>query len=59
MMVNKKSQANFQFIAKNPPALLIAGGILMSILGDKDLGTFLVLLGVLLQILWLSRFRLF
>jgi len=53
----KKGQAQFKFIARNPPSLLIAGGILLYILGDYNTATFLIFLGVLLQILFLAKFR--
>jgi len=55
--MKNKGQVDFSFIARNPPSLLIAGGVLLYILGDHGTATLLVFLGVLLQILWLLRFR--
>jgi len=59
MIQKKNAQANFSFIAKNPPALLIAGGILIYILGDPNFGGFLIFLGFILQIIWITKGRLF
>jgi hypothetical protein len=56
MTIGKKSQT-FSFIAKNPPAMLIAGGILIILLGNQNLGMFLIILGIILQIGWLARIR--
>lgn len=53
--MKSKGQAYFSFIARNPPSLLIAGGILLYILGEHGTATFLIFLGVILQILWLAR----
>ncbi len=54
MILQKKGQS-FQFIARYPSAMLIAGGILFLLLGDKTLGFVLILLGIGLHILWLGR----
>ena len=58
--------ALFKFIAKNPPSLLIAGGILLIIVGflgspisptmGEDLinwGKLVTIIGVALQVLWM------
>jgi len=50
----KKASIDFSFIARNPPALLIAGGILFLILGN-NVGYFLIGAGIILQILYLFR----
>ena len=52
---HKKGQAIFQFIAKYPSAMLVAGGILMILLDKTFWAILLIGLGVLLHILWLRR----
>ena len=42
-----------EFIAKNPPSLLILGAILLYILGHTDFANTLLVAGVFLQVLWL------
>ena len=55
-MLNKKGQANsFQFIAKYPSAMLIAGGILFLLINKEFIGMILIALGIGLHILWLRR----
>ena len=49
------SKIDFEFIARNPPALLIAGGILFLLLNNSSLGIFLILLGIGLQIYYLYQ----
>lgn len=44
----------FEFIAKTPPAICISGGILSYLLGHHGFGIFLVILGAILQILWIK-----
>jgi len=51
----RKGSIDFSFIAKNPPSLLIAGGILLYILGDRGISVPLILFGIGLQILWLFK----
>jgi hypothetical protein len=58
-MMTRRGQAAFHFIAKNPPAMLIAGGILIYIVGNHGFGGLLIVLGFILQVLWLFRGRLF
>lgn len=55
MKLRKKGVAQFQLIARNPPALLIAGGILFYLLGDQSLARVLIFLGFVLQVFWLLR----
>ena len=56
MINNKKGQlAQFQFIARYPSAILVAGGILMAILGKDTWAVILIGAGILLHILWLRR----
>jgi len=40
-------------LAKSPPAICIAGGIICYLAGQQPFGVFLVILGAILQILWL------
>ena len=59
--------ATFNFIGKNPPSLLIMGGILLLIIGGAGTATGIqtisyinwgggiLVLGVLLHIMWLMR----
>lgn len=55
-MLNKKGQASsFQFIAKYPSAMLIAGGILFLLINKEFIGMILIALGIGLHILWLRR----
>lgn len=52
--LTKKGQAAaFQFIAKHPAAMLVAGGILMILLDKTFWAIILIGLGVLLHVLWL------
>jgi len=44
----------FDFILKTPPAICIGGGIWIYLQGDQGFGIFLILLGALLQILWIK-----
>lgn len=66
MVLKLTIEAIFEFIAKNPPSILIAGGILCFILGAlisptnpesarqlTDFGMWLVGLGIVLHIIWL------
>ena len=56
MKFNKKGQAaTFQFIARYPSAMLVAGGILMILLDKTTWAVVLIGAGVLLHILWLRR----
>jgi len=56
MNKNKKAQAaSFQFIARYPSAMLVAGGILMAILDKNTWATIFIGLGVILHIFWLRR----
>jgi hypothetical protein len=48
-------RVDFDFIARNPPALLIAGGILFLLLQSIGLGLLLIFLGVILQIFYISK----
>jgi hypothetical protein len=50
---NKNGQINFSFIARYPSAMLIAGGILFLLIGDKTLGWGLIIIGIFLHIIWL------
>jgi hypothetical protein len=66
-MVETKINAVFEFIAKNPPSIIILGGILGWILcGFTNIPVFcswwmpLVLIGIALQILWMGfRYKVF
>ena len=49
--MNKNGQATFSFIARYPSAMLIAGGILLKILGQDTWAFFLIAGGILLHIL--------
>ena len=61
--------ANFNFIGRNPPSILIMGGILLLIIGGTgtisgiqtasfiNWGIGIVILGVLVHILWITRGR--
>lgn len=44
----------FQFMAKNPPSILIAGGILYGLMNNPVGAAALILLGVFLQICYLN-----
>jgi len=44
---------SWDFILKTPPAICLGGGILAYLLGFQGFGIALVIIGVLLQILWL------
>lgn len=55
MWMEQKGQAAFQFIARYPSAMLVAGGILMALLDKDTWAFFLIGLGVILHILWLRR----
>jgi hypothetical protein len=44
--------AVIKILAKNPPSILIAGGVIL-LLAGKNNGMDLVYLGVILQIIWL------
>jgi hypothetical protein len=44
---------DWKFILKTPPAICIGGGILSYWFGDHGFGIFLIVLGAILQILWL------
>jgi len=44
--------AIIEIIAKNPPSILIAGGVLL-LLAQNDAGMILVGLGVILQVIWM------
>lgn len=50
-----RGQVNFEFIARYPAAMLVAGGILMILLDKPNWAIGLIALGVLLHILWLNR----
>jgi hypothetical protein len=53
---NQKAQnSSFQFIAKHPSAMLVAGGILAMLLNKNNWAIGLIIIGVLLHILWLRR----
>ena len=56
-MKNKKGNvpATFQFVARYPSAMLVAGGILMKILGYGDWAFFLIAAGIILHVFWLIR----
>jgi hypothetical protein len=43
-----------EIIAKTPPAICIAGGIIFLLMGNAGTGWGLIILGVVLQILWLK-----
>ncbi len=55
--------ASFKFVSKNPPSLLIGGGILLIVMSTfmstdtelQSLGMKLIALGFILQCLWLFR----
>jgi hypothetical protein len=52
----------FEFIAKHPVSLLIAGGILLLLISSVEnafavWGWTLIILGVILQVMWLIFFR--
>lgn len=53
--LRKGGQANFEFIAKYPSAMLVAGGILMILLDKTFWAVLLIGLGVVLHILWLRE----
>lgn len=55
--MNRKGNVSFRFIAKNPPSLLIAGGILLYIIGQDGMAGILVILGVILQLLYLRGIK--
>ena len=44
---------DFDFILKTPPAICLGGGILAYLFGYQGFGIALVIIGVILQILWL------
>lgn len=44
--------AMIEIIAKNPPSILIAGGVIL-LLVQNDSGMILVILGVILQLIWM------
>lgn len=43
-----------EIIAKTPPAICMAGGIIFLLLGNALTGWGLIILGAILQILWLK-----
>jgi len=54
LIKNRKGQSStFSFIARNPSAMLIAGGILFLLIGQTGLGLLLIALGIALHLLWL------
>lgn len=44
---------SWDFILKTPPAICLGGGILVYLLGHQGFGIALVVIGFILQILWL------
>lgn len=46
---------NFNFIARYPSAMLVAGGLLFKLIGEDTFGIILIVIGILLHILWLKR----
>lgn len=53
---------SFEIIAKHPAAILIAGGILLLLLSNLNesfpsWGWTLIILGAILQVMWLVLFR--
>jgi len=46
-----------QFIAKNPPSILLLGAVLFYLLKDTNTGNILLASGILLQVLWLVMRR--
>jgi hypothetical protein len=43
----------FKLIATNPPSIATAGGVLLMLAGDAELGKQIFTVGVVLQVLWL------
>lgn len=53
--MNKKGAINFEFILKHPSAILIGGGILLLLIGQKGTGWALIIIGIILHLFWLKR----
>ena len=43
----------FKLITINPPSIAMAGGVLLMLMGDVELGKQIFTVGVVLQVLWL------
>jgi hypothetical protein len=46
-----------RFVARNPPSILFLGAILFALLGNMNFAYDLLVVGVVLQVLWLLLFR--
>ncbi len=62
--MNKETSVFFKFIAKNPPMACICGGILLLLFSPAyqsfwGAGWVLIIIGVILQFLWLFKDKLF
>ena len=53
--ITKKANVNFEFIARYPSAMLIAGGILMALIGQTLWAIILIGLGFIAHVIWLKR----
>jgi hypothetical protein len=42
-----------QFIAKNPPSILLLGAVLLYLIGNTETANVLLVGGIFLQVLWL------